>query len=47
MAAQRFVVADPGVTGATPASDGSLSRSTTGWLNLGGERTFSVPGACL
>jgi hypothetical protein len=24
-----------------------LSRSTTGWLNLGGERTFSVPGACL
>ena len=33
--------------GATAASDGSLSRTASGWLNLGGERTFSVPGACL
>jgi hypothetical protein len=22
-------------------------RSSSGWLSLGGERTFSVPGACL
>lgn len=29
-----------------PDSDGSLDRDDPGWLNLGGERSFSVPGAC-
>lgn len=28
-----------------PDADGSLERAP-GWLNLGGERSFSVPGAC-
>lgn len=37
----------PGAIAATPASDGSRLRSSSGWLSLGGERTFSVPGACL
>jgi hypothetical protein len=27
--------------------DGSLARPDTGWLSLGGERVFSVPGACV
>lgn len=26
--------------------DGSLAREASGWLDVGGERTFSVPGAC-
>jgi hypothetical protein len=40
-------VSHPGAIAATPASDGSRLRSSSGWLSLGGERTFSVPGACL
>ncbi len=47
LAAPRYAVLGPGATGATAANDGSLSRSVSGWLNLGGDRTFSVPGACL
>lgn len=31
---------------ATPSNDGSLARGASGWLEIGGERTFSVPGAC-
>lgn len=26
--------------------DGSLARAPDGWLHIGGERTFTVPGAC-
>jgi hypothetical protein len=28
------------------ADDGSLARGESGWLAIGGERTFTVPGAC-
>ena len=35
-----------GGPGATPASDGVPDRAASGWLHIGGERTFSVPGAC-
>jgi hypothetical protein len=28
------------------ANDGSLARGENGWLGIGGERTFTVPGAC-
>lgn len=28
------------------ADDGSLARGESGWLEIGGERTFTVPGAC-
>lgn len=38
----------PGSRANAPASaeDSALVRSAAGWLDLGGERTFSVPGAC-
>lgn len=32
---------------ATPANDGSLARGRDGWLDIGGDRSFTVPGACL
>lgn len=38
--------ATPAAGPATTESDGSLARGASGWLNLGGDRTFSVPGAC-
>jgi len=31
---------------ATVDNDGSRSRAGSGWLEIGGKRTFSVPGAC-
>lgn len=31
---------------AEPPVDGSRARDADGWLELGGERSFSVPGAC-
>ncbi len=31
---------------ATIDNDGSRDRAESGWLGIGGERTFSVPGAC-
>lgn len=42
----------PGPTGASYGgvgaySDGSLVRPADGWLSLGGDRVFSVPGACV
>ncbi|MCM5572012.1 pilus assembly protein [Burkholderiaceae bacterium FT117] len=33
--------------GIDAASDGSLARPDSGWLSLGGESLFSVPGACV
>jgi len=41
----------PGPAGAShggigAVSDGSLVRPAAGWLSLGGDRVFSVPGAC-
>ncbi|MFO1300395.1 MAG: TadE/TadG family type IV pilus assembly protein [Burkholderiaceae bacterium] len=36
----------PGTIPATIGNDGSISRRDSGWLSIGGERTFSVPGAC-
>ena len=33
--------------GISAAQDGSLARPDTDWLSLGGERVFSVPGACV
>jgi hypothetical protein len=32
--------------GLAPAQDGSLARLPDGWLSLGGDRSFSIPGAC-
>ncbi|MCO5108392.1 MAG: pilus assembly protein [Burkholderiaceae bacterium] len=35
-----------GPVAATADNDGSSSRADSGWLEIGGERTFWVPGAC-
>lgn len=39
-------VASGGPVAASVDNDGSRSRADSGWLGIGAERTFSVPGAC-
>ena len=38
--------ASGGPVAASANNDGSRSRADSGWLEIGAERTFSVPGAC-